>query len=393
MTAYRDPIVGRALDLFVPELDTDAGALFAAASADAAGMRTVRRRRQTIAALAFAVFLLLAGAAVAAQQFDLLPFLHTNDRNTARFSVNPSGTYHGAAPLALACPAAHQGAFTCNVTGGLPPGKRLYERGLSTDKVLLLTRQSLLDELDKAQALGADPAEIARVRSDLDVVGDDFIRALAIVARIETVGSGSRSAGPSGIERVPPRGVPSWTACRELTLTTYSCRPLAARTGVATGTPLYFLQPSKDWRTVQAPPPQQSNFDVLLERVLGRKPNAAETRFLVDFLTVAATTGSSSGPKQGQTTTVGRPSARATALLAPRSLGVRTRNVSARALPLPEHLPGGLTRAGDLRLYSVVFDLLRAHGASKAGLHTLFVYVDRAKAPGVWRIVWISTKP
>ena len=148
MTAYRDPIVERALDLFVPELDTDTGALFAAARADAAGMRNVRRRRQTIAALAFAVFLLLAVAAVAAQQFDLLPFLHTNDRNTARFSVNPSGTYHGAAPPALACPTADQGAFTCNVTGGLPPGKRLYELGLSTDNVPLLTRQSLLDELD-----------------------------------------------------------------------------------------------------------------------------------------------------------------------------------------------------------------------------------------------------
>jgi RNA polymerase sigma factor (sigma-70 family) len=44
-------------------------------------------------------------------------------------------------------------------------------------------------------------------------------------------------------------------------------------------------------------------------------------------------------------------------------------------------------------LYSVVFELPRAHGAYKAGLHTLFVYVGRAKAPGVWRIVWISTKP
>jgi hypothetical protein len=256
-----------------------------------------------------------------------------------------------------------------------------------------LTRQSLLDELDKAQAQGADPAEIARVRSDLDAVGDDFMRALAVVARIETVSSGSGSPGPSGTERVPPRGVPSWTACREFMLTTYRCRPLAALAGVATGTPLYFRQPSKDWRTVRAPPPQQSNFDVLLERVLGRKPNEAETRFLVDFLTVAATTGSSSGPKQGRTTTVGRPSARATALLAPGSLGVRTRNASATALPLPEHLPGGLARTGDLRLYSVVFELLRAHGAYKAGLHTLFVYVGRAKAPGVWRIVWISTKP
>ena len=393
MNAYRDPVVANALDLFVPELDADAGALFTAARADAAGMRTVRRRRQTIAALAFAVFLLLAGAAVAAQQFDLLPFLHSNDRNTARFTVSPSRTYSGAAALALTCPSARRGAFTCNVTGALPPGKRLYELGMRTDKVPLLTRQSLLDALDKAEAQGADPAEIARVRSDLDAVGDDFIRALAVVSRIETVAGGAGSStSSSGTERVPPPGVPTWAACRELTLTTYRCRPLAALTGVASGAPLYYLQQSKDWRTVQAPPAQRSNFDVLLERVLGRKANAAEILFFIDFATVGTASGGSSGPTKSQGTPIGDSSPRATALLAPESLGVPTRVSSATAEPLPHHLRGGLTRS-DTRLYRVVFDLLRAHDAYRAGPHVLYVYVDRAKRAGVWRVAWVAPKP
>lgn len=390
MIADRDPIVAGALDLYVSELDADAGALFAAARADAAGMRSVRRRRQTVLVVAFAALLLLAGAAVAAQQFDLLPFLHSNDRNTARFTVSPSGTYHGAAPLALTCPTAHAGTFVCNVSGPLSSGKRVYQRGMRTDKVPLLTRQSMLDELERAQANGADPAQVARVRSDLDAVGDDFIRALAVVSRIETV-SGGGSTSSSATERVPPRGVPSWTACSELTLTTFRCRPLAALTGVASGTPLYSLQPSKDWRTVQAPAAQQSLFGIFLERVLGRKPDAAEIRFFIDLATVSSTGGSSSGPTTGHGTPIGLSSPRATALLAPRSLGVRTRVVSASAQPLPHHLPGGLTHSST-RLYRVVFDVLRADGVDKPGRHTISVYVTRRARLGVWSVALVSSK-
>jgi hypothetical protein len=388
--ADRDPIVARALDLYLPELDANAGALFVAARADAAGMRVVRRRRQTIAALAFAAFLLLAGAAVAAQQFDLLPFLHTNDRNTARFAVSPSDTYQGAAPQALSCANAKVGTFVCNVTGTMAPGNRTYQLGMRVDEVPSLTRQGMLDSLDKAQAGGADPNQIARVRDDLDKVGDDFIRALAVLSRIETVAGGDGSTSSSGAERVPPRGVPAWTACREVTLTTYSCRPLAALTGVASGTPLYFLQPSSDWRTVKAPRTQQSDFMILLERVLGRKPNADETRFFIDFATVTVgTASSSSGPTQTQT--VGTPGPRAAALLAPQSLGVPTRIVSATGLPLRQHPPGALRRTGT-RLYRVVFDTLRADGVDRVGCHTIYVYVTRSDELHVWSVALVASK-
>jgi len=390
--ADKDPFVGRALDLFLPELEVDPTVLLAAARADAAGLRAARRRRQTVLAVAFATLLLLAGAAVAAQKLDLLPFLHTNDRNAARFSINPSRRYRGAAPLALTCATARNGRFVCNVSGPLASGKRQYALGMRTDKVPLLSRQSMLAALTRAQAQGADPAQVARVRSDLDAVDDDFIRALAVVARIETVSGGGPNS-PSGTERVPPAGVPAWAACRELTLTTYRCRPLAALTGVASGTPLYFLQPSADWRRVKGPQPDRFQFDRLLERVLGRKPNAAETRFFIDFATVAV--GSGGGPtKTVQGTPIAVSDAQGAARLAAQSLGVRTRVVSVTVRPLPHRrLPGGLRRSSNVRLYRVVLDLLRANGIDKPGRNTIYVYVTRSAKLGVWRVAWLSQKP
>ena len=123
----------------------------------------------------------------------------------------------------------------------------------------------------------------------------------------------------------------------------------------------------------------------MLERLLGRKPTAAETQFFVDFATVAANAvGGPTGPTRG-TTLIGVSDAHDAALLAARSLGVRTRNVSAVAQPLPPRLPGGLTRSGT-HLYRVTFDL-RAEG------RTLYVYVNRSTRLHVWRVVWVGTKP
>jgi hypothetical protein len=392
--ARKDPMIGRALELLVPELDVDPSELLLAAHAGAASLRTVRRRRQTVAVVAFAALLLFAGAAVAAQRFDLLSFLHTNDRNGARFSVSPSRTYRGAAALALACPGAKTGAFVCNVTGLMAPGNRSYELGMRTDKAPLLTRQEMLDSLARAQANGVDPAEVARARDDLNKVGDDFIHALAVLSHIQSVGGGGGSTGPAGTERVPPRGVPAWAACRELTLTTFRCGPLAALVGVPSGTPLYFLQPSRDWRRVKAPRQDRSDFGLVLEQLLGRKVTPDETRFFVDLATVPSTSGSSSGPTKTQGTPIGVPSARGAALLAPQSLGIRTRLVSATARPLPHgRLPGGLTRPRAVRLYRVVFDTLRAAGIGAAGRHTIHVYVTRRGKLGVWVVAWVASKP
>jgi hypothetical protein len=236
---------------------------------------------------------------------------------------------------------------------------------------------------------------VARVRADLAQVDDRFIRALAIMARIETVGGPGQSSGPSGTERVPPLGVPAWTTCREVTLTTFRCRPLAALVGVPTGAPLYYLQPGSDWRTVSTPPSESpAAFVRQLERLVGHKLTAAESRFFVDFATVASGAGASSGgTRKTSGTLVATSGRRGTALLAPRSLGVRTRVVSATPQPLPSgRLPDGLTRSGT-RLYRVGFDLLRADGVDARGLHTIYVYVTRSRKLGVWQIAWVARQP
>ena len=388
MIAGKDPMLGRALDLLVPDFAVDPDELLPAAHAGAAQIRATRRWRQTVAVIAFAALLLFAGAAIAADKAGLLPFLHTNDRNSARFSISRSHDYHGAAPQALTCPGAKSGPFTCHVSGVMAAGTRDYELGESVDKQPPLTRQGMLDSLDKAQAAGADPAQIARIRSDLANVGDDFIRALAVLTEIETVG-GAGQSGPSGTERVPPRGVPAWLACREVTLATFRCRPLAGQRGVATGTPLYYLQPSRAWHQVKAPPPDQSDFGVELERILGRKVTPAETRFFIDLATVGLSTGHGSTTRGGP---IAVSDPHGTALLAAQSLGVRTRTVSATAQPLPRRLPDGL-RPGRTRLYRVVFDLVRSDGPDAAGRHTIYVYVSHRGKLGVWDVAWVGTKP
>jgi hypothetical protein len=389
--AGKDFMVGQALDLLVPDFAFDPDELLAPAYAGAAKVRATRRRRQTVAVIAFAALLLFAGAAIAADRFDLLSFLHTNDRNSARFSIAPKRTYHGATPLALACPGADTGVFTCHVSGPMAAGTRNYGLGESTNKVPQLTRQSMLDSLDKAEAAGADPAQVAQARADLAKVGDDFIRALAVLTQIETVSSGAGgSSGPGGTERVPPRGVPAWTVCREVTLATFRCRPLEALVGVATGTPLYSLQPSKDWRRVPAPPSQPSDLERELESLLGRKPNADEIRFFTDLATVSSLSGGPSGPGEGAQIAVATPDG--AAQLAPQSLGLRTGEVSAIEQPLPSRLPDGL-RPGGTRLYRVVFHLAHSDGRDAAGNHTLYVYVTHRSKLGVWLVAWVGTKP
>jgi hypothetical protein len=101
-------------------------------------------------------------------------------------------------------------------------------------------------------------------------------------------------------------------------------------------------------------------------------------------------TAGHSGTTQGTPIAVG--DSRDTAKLAPESLGIRTRIVSATAQPLPRRLPEGL-RPGATRLYRVVFDLLRSDGRDAAGRHTIYVYVTHRRKLGVWDVAWVDTKP
>jgi len=395
----KDPMVGQALDLLVPELDVDQDELLLAAHAGATRVRAARRRQRTVMALASAVLLLFASAALAARQFNLPPFLRTSDPNAARFSISPSRGYHGTAPGALTCTDAGERPFVCDVTASVTAAERSYGFAMRTPKTPPVTRQIMEAALTRAQRNGADPALIARFRAELAGIRDNFIRVLAVTTRLETVSSGGGSAGSPGTERVPPPGVPAWVACRELTSASFQCRPLAALIDVPVGTPLYFLEPGGDSHTVSAPTSQPFDVGRLFQQLLGRRPTAAEWSFFVLFANAAnGNPSSSSCSSSGSSKPAGAlavPSPRDAALLAPKNLGAPTRAVSATAMPLPAgRLPVGLARSDGTRLYRVVFDRVSADCANTIGHpQTLYAYITPVKRLNEWQVARISTKP
>jgi hypothetical protein len=292
--ADRDPLVARALEALVPPPDGDPEELLVHARAAAVRLRAARRRRRVIAAAAFAVLVLLAGAAVAADRLDLLPFLHSGDRNVASYSIDRSRVYRGAAPAALDCPQADATEFLC--IPATKAGARTYEFASRVPAQPELTRSGMLTQLATAERSGVSPALVRRIRADLGHVSDEFIRALNTLTSIESVSTGTSAPAP-GLELVPPAGVPAWVDCRQVAAEAFRCRDLAASANVAVDTPIYRLQPSKDWHTVRRPGSQPNDFGRLVEAVLRRPPTAAETRFLVDFLTVAVRASGSTGTR------------------------------------------------------------------------------------------------
>jgi hypothetical protein len=381
-------MVEQALDLLVPDLGVDADALLSAARARAGRLSAARRRRQTASVLAFALLLLFAGAAIAAHKLDLFSFLHTTDRNSARFSVSRSLMYRGAVAPALTCPDARTGTFVCRETSPLAAGRRTYELGKRATRIPLLTRRSMLALITHLHTHVGEQVEKDQMRADLAKSGNDFIRALATLAQIDTAGVGQYTSLLSGAERVPPIGVPAWAACRAITPVAFRCRPLPTLEGIARRTPLYYLKPSPDWRTVSAPSAGNPNvFLRQLERLLGRKPTAAELHLVYDFVALGQTWDHSNLPSLGLCQ-------RCVVMTVTQNLGVRARVLrgSGYELPLPHGpLPGGLKRSKTF-LYIVGFDVLRPHG-QRAGHHWLLVYIQYSPKLRLYQVVWITRKP
>jgi hypothetical protein len=293
MIADKDRVVAAALDLLVPPLDGDAEELLVRARADAGRLRAARRRRRWVAGLAFAVVALLTGAAIAAVKLNLLPFLQTHDRNSARFSVDPTRVYRGASPTALDCPGAGTGQFVCTRTGSTP-GARTYLLATQVAAQPVLTRAGMLAQLAAAEHTGVGRKQVQRVRGDLARVSDEFIQSLNLIVSIETIAGGEQVAGHPDLELVPPASVPTWVVCGQEPSRAFRCRNLAASANVPVDSPIYRLQPSKDWRTVARTPGQPLDLGRLVETVLGRQPTRDETRLLLDVAEVASVHGSSS---------------------------------------------------------------------------------------------------
>jgi hypothetical protein len=158
--ADRDPIVAQALEALVPRSDGDLEVLLVHARAEAGRLRAARRRR-VIAAAAFAVLALLAGAAIAADRLDLLPFLRTNDRNVATYSIDRSRIYRGASPSVLVCPHVGVTEFRCTTAPPAQAGRRTYDLATHVPAQPELTRRGMLTRLAAAERSGVSRLEAA----------------------------------------------------------------------------------------------------------------------------------------------------------------------------------------------------------------------------------------
>jgi len=302
MIADKDPAVTRALDLLVPPLNGDAEGLFARARVDAGRIRAARRRRRWVTGLAFAAVALLTGAAIAASKLNLLPFLQTHDRNSARYSVDQSRVYRGGSPTALNCPAAGLGAFLCTPTR-TEAGARAYILATHVAAQPELTRAGMLAQLAAAEQSGVSHKQVQRVRADLARVSDEFIHSLNLIVSIETIASDQQVPGDPRLELVPPVRVPTWIACEQERKRAFKCRTLASSANVPVNTPIYQLRPSKDWHAVAKPKGQPLELSRLVNAILHRQPTNDEIRVLLDLVRVASARGYSSSGSHNPTIT------------------------------------------------------------------------------------------
>jgi len=193
-----DPRVATVLDRLVPELDSNPEAMLRAASARARVLTAAhaqRRRRILIVSVAV-LALIVGGGALAASQFDVLPWLSHDNPSEATFSIDRTRHYDGPAPDVLVCPGAGSGDFTCS-EGTLPPrGARTYLFAERVEDVPQVTRTFMLLTLARDERRGRLSAdEAARVRRDVDAVDDSFFRAISLFASVRTNGGGRAGAG------------------------------------------------------------------------------------------------------------------------------------------------------------------------------------------------------
>jgi hypothetical protein len=288
-----DPRVATVLDRLVPELDSNPEAMLRAASARARVLTAAhaqRRRRILIVSVAV-LALIVGGGALAASQFDVLPWLSHDNPSEATFSIDRTRHYDGPAPDVLVCPGAGSGDFTCS-EGTLPPrGARTYLFAERVEDVPQVTRTFMLLTLARDERRGRLSAdEAARVRRDVDAVDDSFFRAISLFASVRTNGGGEQAPGRPGFELVPPAGVPEWISCRSLE-GAFTCRPIARSRDVPVGAPAYMLERSDEWtaqpREASTPPDVRA----LFHAVLGRDLEPAEIRLFIDLLTVGEAEG------------------------------------------------------------------------------------------------------
>src|SRR5512132_1630303 len=189
--------------------------------------RGLPARGWRLAIVAAATLLLLAGGALAANQFGLFDWLSSSNPGEARFSIDGSKTVAWPAPERIACDEAGGGEFSCAAGGS---GRRVYESYGRVEREIEITRERVLAGLAESEQnsiVGHEEAD--EIRALVAAVGDDFFEKMNVLSTLSSVAS-PRQVRP-GVYRVPPDGVPQIVTCRP-DGSASSCRDLAASTDV-----------------------------------------------------------------------------------------------------------------------------------------------------------------
>jgi hypothetical protein len=244
--------------------------------------RRPRRHGHRLAIVLVAALLLAVGGAVAAT--DPFGLFRSPNPGSAFFGIDPSRHVTPPRTPQIGCPNTSASSFACaaDLRG---------QRYRLTDHVWSpgppLTRSYMLAALRKEVRQGQLSAQGSRrLQHDLAAVSDQFLARFNVMMRYGTY---STSLTPTG-SRVPPTGVPSLLVC-ESAGSALRCRDMNGDDSAAIGSGIYVAVPAPDWRPA---PPRQPDSSGDLDIALGRRPTAAELRFLVDLVRYGTTSGGAS---------------------------------------------------------------------------------------------------
>jgi hypothetical protein len=270
-----DPTVASVLDRFAPPAEVDVDELLAHVHE----RRRARRWRAVLVAAVAAV--VLTGAAFAARELDLLPWLEAKNATTAIFTVDSSRTYHGPVPAAVRCPGASGKRFECSPTPFDPAEPRIYLFEGRVHAYEEVTRESVLEDIATAKRERTlPPGRADQMRRDALAAGDDFFERENVLETMRQTGHTIQDPRRPDRIYVPPDGLPALVACtgaadgRRL-----ACGDLREMEGVPAGSPIYALTFGADWIQV----PLQSDVrdrEGVLKAVFGRELTPAEARLL-----------------------------------------------------------------------------------------------------------------
>jgi hypothetical protein len=171
-----DPVVAAALERIAPPVTIDADEMLARARAARETSVVPGWSRTRGVLLVAAALVVLAGAAYAARELGLLPWLRTSDPTSAAFTVDVSRRYHGPTPNAVLCAPLDKPDFTCRETFS-HTAKNLYTAAGRIRAPFKITRERLAGLLRQGARLRSFPrSELPQLLRDAREVPTRLLR-------------------------------------------------------------------------------------------------------------------------------------------------------------------------------------------------------------------------